>query len=195
MRVRRQHGADRRAGLPARSRCALIDAFWLARAQFGFTVAFHIVFPAFSIGLASYLMVLEALWLRTGKQVYLDLFSYWIKIFSIGFAMGVVSGPGDVLPVRHQLVALCRQGGPGDRAGDGLRGDDRVLPGGRFPWRDAVRHGARRAQAAHVRHLHGGGRHVPVGVLDPLGQQLDADARRVRHRPGRARCSPPITGR
>jgi cytochrome d ubiquinol oxidase subunit I len=69
-----------------------MDAFHLARAQFGFTVAFHIVFPAFSIGLASFLMVLEALWLRTGKQVYLDLFKYWIKIFSIGFAMGVVSG-------------------------------------------------------------------------------------------------------
>lgn len=70
----------------------MIDAFHLARAQFGFTIAFHIVFPSFSIGLASYLMVLEALWLRTGKQVYLDLFQYWIKIFSIGFAMGVVSG-------------------------------------------------------------------------------------------------------
>ena len=70
----------------------MFDAFHLARAQFGFTVAFHIVFPAFSIGLASYLMVLEGLWLRTGKRVYLDLFRYWIKIFSIGFAMGVVSG-------------------------------------------------------------------------------------------------------
>jgi cytochrome d ubiquinol oxidase subunit I len=70
----------------------MIDALHLARAQFGFTIAFHIIFPAFSIGLASYLMVLEGLWLRTGKQVYLDLFRYWIKIFSIGFAMGVVSG-------------------------------------------------------------------------------------------------------
>ncbi len=70
----------------------MIDAFHLARAQFGFTVAFHIIFPAFSIGLASYLMVLEGLWLRTGKPVYLDLFRYWVKIFSLGFAMGVVSG-------------------------------------------------------------------------------------------------------
>jgi len=69
-----------------------IDAFYLARAQFAFTVGFHIVFPAFSIGLASYLMVLEGLWLRTGRQVYLDLFKYWLKIFSLGFAMGVVSG-------------------------------------------------------------------------------------------------------
>jgi cytochrome d ubiquinol oxidase subunit I len=69
-----------------------IDALHLARAQFGFTIAFHIVFPAFSIGLASYLAVLEGLWLRTGKDVYLDLFRYWVKIFSVGFAMGVVSG-------------------------------------------------------------------------------------------------------
>ncbi len=69
-----------------------IDALILARAQFAFTLAFHILLPAFSIGLASYLMVLEALWLRTGRQVYLDAFQYWLKIFAISFAMGVVSG-------------------------------------------------------------------------------------------------------
>ena len=68
------------------------DAIHLARFQFAFTLAFHIIFPAFSIGLASYLAVLEGLWLRTGRQVYLDLFQYWMKIFAIGFAMGVVSG-------------------------------------------------------------------------------------------------------
>ncbi|MBX9934351.1 MAG: cytochrome ubiquinol oxidase subunit I [Methylobacterium sp.] len=68
------------------------DALLLARIQFGFTVAFHIIFPAFSIGLASYLAVLEGLWLATGRQVFLDLFKYWIKIFAIAFAMGVVSG-------------------------------------------------------------------------------------------------------
>ncbi len=68
------------------------DAFHLARAQFAFTIAFHIVLPAFSIGLASYLMVLEALWLRTKRQVYLDVFRFWLKIFAVGFAMGVVSG-------------------------------------------------------------------------------------------------------
>lgn len=45
----------------------------LARAQFAFTVSFHIIFPAFSIGLASYLMVLEAMWLRTGNDTYLRL--------------------------------------------------------------------------------------------------------------------------
>ena len=64
----------------------------LARAQFAFTVSFHFIFPSFSIGLASFLMVLEALWLKTGKALYLDLFKYWIKIFAVTFGMGVVSG-------------------------------------------------------------------------------------------------------
>jgi cytochrome d ubiquinol oxidase subunit I len=68
------------------------DALTLARFQFAFTIAFHFVFPAFSIGLASYLAVLEALWLKTGREVYLNLFKYWLKIFAIAFAMGVVSG-------------------------------------------------------------------------------------------------------
>jgi cytochrome d ubiquinol oxidase subunit I len=69
-----------------------MDALLLARIQFAFTVSFHFIFPAFSIGLASYLAVLEGLWLRTGKALYLDLFSYWLKIFAVVFAMGVVSG-------------------------------------------------------------------------------------------------------
>jgi cytochrome d ubiquinol oxidase subunit I len=69
-----------------------VDAVILARAQFAFTVSFHFIFPAFSIGLASYLMVLEGLWLKTGRALYLDLFRYWVKIFAIAFGMGVVSG-------------------------------------------------------------------------------------------------------
>jgi len=64
----------------------------LARIQFALTVSLHIIFPSFSIGLASYLAVLEALWLMTGRQVYLDTFKYWLKIFAVAFAMGVVSG-------------------------------------------------------------------------------------------------------
>ena len=67
-------------------------ALLLARLQFAFTVSFHFIFPSFSIGLASYLAVLEALWLKTGKALYLDLFKYWLKIFAIVFGMGVVSG-------------------------------------------------------------------------------------------------------
>ena len=69
-----------------------MDALVLARAQFAFTVSFHFIFPAFSIGLASYLMVLEALWLRTGSGVYANLYRYWLRIFAVAFGMGVVSG-------------------------------------------------------------------------------------------------------
>ncbi len=68
------------------------DAIHLARAQFAFTVSFHIIFPAMTIGLASYLMVLEGMFLRTRQEVYMDLFRYWVKIFSLIFGMGVVSG-------------------------------------------------------------------------------------------------------
>jgi cytochrome d ubiquinol oxidase subunit I len=71
---------------------AAATALLLARLQFAFTVSFHFIFPSFSIGLASYLMVLEGLWLWTGKPIYLDLFRFWIKIFAVAFAMGVVSG-------------------------------------------------------------------------------------------------------
>lgn len=64
----------------------------LARIQFGFTISFHIVFPAISIGLASYLFVLEARWLMTKQAVFLDLYHFWVKIFALCFGMGVVSG-------------------------------------------------------------------------------------------------------
>lgn len=69
-----------------------IDAFHLARAQFAFTIAFHIVFPAFSIGLASYLAVLEGLFLWTKRPVFMDVYRFWLRIFAVGFGMGVVSG-------------------------------------------------------------------------------------------------------
>jgi len=69
-----------------------LDALMLSRIQFGFTISFHIVFPAITIGLASYLAVLEACWLRTSNVVYRDLYFFWIKIFALNFGMGVVSG-------------------------------------------------------------------------------------------------------
>ena len=71
---------------------ALPSAVDLARAQFALTVVWHFLFPAFTIGLASYLAVLEAFWLRTGRAVYLDTYRYWLKVFAVAFAMGVVSG-------------------------------------------------------------------------------------------------------
>lgn len=69
-----------------------LSAFDLARIQFAFTVSFHIIFPAITIGLASFLAVLEGLWLKTRDKDYLALFHFWSKIFAVNFAMGVVSG-------------------------------------------------------------------------------------------------------
>jgi cytochrome d ubiquinol oxidase subunit I len=68
------------------------EALDLARIQFAFTVSFHILFPAITIGLASYLAVLEGLWLKTNNGVYRELYHYWSKIFAVNFGMGVVSG-------------------------------------------------------------------------------------------------------
>ncbi|ADD78413.1 CydA [Pantoea ananatis LMG 20103] len=69
-----------------------LDAFHLARIQFAFTVSFHIIFPAITIGLASFLAVLEGMWLKTRNQTYRDLYHFWSKIFAVNFGMGVVSG-------------------------------------------------------------------------------------------------------
>jgi cytochrome d ubiquinol oxidase subunit I len=69
-----------------------LDAVLLARIQFGFTVSFHIIFPAFTIGLASWLAVLEWRWLKTGNPVFAEVYRMWVRIFAIAFGMGVVSG-------------------------------------------------------------------------------------------------------
>lgn len=69
-----------------------LEALDLARMQFAFTISFHIIFPAITIGLASYLAVLEGLWLKTNDETYRDLYHFWSKIFAVNFGMGVVSG-------------------------------------------------------------------------------------------------------
>jgi len=69
-----------------------LTALELARIQFGFTVSFHIIFPAISIGLASYLVVLEGLWLWRKDPTYRSLYRFWSGIFAVNFGMGVVSG-------------------------------------------------------------------------------------------------------
>jgi cytochrome d ubiquinol oxidase subunit I len=69
-----------------------LDALELARIQFAFTVSFHIIFPAITIGLASFLAVLEGLWLKTNNYTYRELYDFWSRIFAVNFGMGVVSG-------------------------------------------------------------------------------------------------------
>ena len=69
-----------------------LDASTLARVQFAFTVSFHIIFPTISIGLASFLVVMEGLWLKTKDDVYLQIYRFWLNIFAMAFGVGVVTG-------------------------------------------------------------------------------------------------------
>ncbi len=81
-----------------------VSALDLARFQFAFTVSAHIIFPAFSIGLASYLAVLEGLWLWTGHEIYLRAFKYWIKIFAIVFGATLRAGATPLISVLAERV-------------------------------------------------------------------------------------------
>ncbi|MHB1214540.1 MAG: cytochrome ubiquinol oxidase subunit I [Thiobacillus sp.] len=69
-----------------------LDAVFLSRLQFAFTLGFHIIFPVLTLGLAPFLVLLEVLWLRTGAEVYMRLYRYWVRLFSLVFGMGVVTG-------------------------------------------------------------------------------------------------------
>ena len=69
-----------------------LDPVFLSRLQFGFVISFHIIFPAFTIGLAAWLAALEGTRLVTGNPVYRRVFDFWLKVFALSFGMGVVSG-------------------------------------------------------------------------------------------------------
>ena len=87
-------------------------ALLLSRIQFAFTISFHIIFPAFTIGLAAWLTVLEALFLVTGRQAYRVLFEFWLKIFGVAFGLGVVSGIVMAFQFGTNWSALSKMAGP-----------------------------------------------------------------------------------
>ncbi len=69
-----------------------MDIAILSRIQFAFTVSFHILFPAFSIGLVTFLTIMEGCWLKTKNPLYYRICKFWTKVFALTFGMGVVSG-------------------------------------------------------------------------------------------------------
>src|SRR6266852_5399760 len=87
-------------------------ALLLSRMQFAFTISFHIIFPAFTIGLAAWLAVLEALHLSTGRSVYRVLFDFWLKIFGMAFGLGVVSGIVMAFQFGTNWSELSKMSGP-----------------------------------------------------------------------------------
>ena len=145
------------------------DPIVLARAQFAFTMSFHIVFPAFSIGLASFLTVLEALWLWTGRDVYLNLFKYWLKIFAVAFGMGVVSGVVMSYQFGTNWSVYADKTGPilGPMMAYEVLSAFFLEAG--FSRRHAVWHGAGRQGPALRRYQPRGARHAVFGHLDPGG--------------------------
>jgi cytochrome d ubiquinol oxidase subunit I len=88
-----------------------LDPLLLSRIQFAFTISFHILFPSFTIGLAAWLVVLEALWLKTGKPIYMETALHWSKIFAVSFGMGVVSGVVLSYEFGTNWSELSRRGG------------------------------------------------------------------------------------
>jgi cytochrome d ubiquinol oxidase subunit I len=87
-------------------------ALLLSRIQFAFTISFHIIFPAFTIGLAAWLSVLEALFLKTGRQAYRAVFEFWLKIFGMAFGLGVVSGIVMAFQFGTNWSVLSKMSGP-----------------------------------------------------------------------------------
>src|ERR1700688_431346 len=89
-----------------------MTALFLSRIQFAFTITFHIIFPSFTIGLAAWLTVLEALHLSTGRPAYCVLFDFWLKIFGVAFGLGVVSGIVMAFQFGMNWSVLSRMSGP-----------------------------------------------------------------------------------
>src|SRR5246127_455524 len=89
-----------------------LTALLLSRIQFAFTVTFHIIFPAFTIGLAAWLTLLEALHMATGRPVYHRLFEFWLRIFAVAFGLGVVSGIVMAFQFGTNWSELSRRTGP-----------------------------------------------------------------------------------
>ena len=154
----------------------------LSRIQFGFVMSFHIIFPAFTIGLASWLAFLAGVYLKTRRALWRDLYVFWLKIFAVSFALGVVSGivmsfqfgtnwaelsmrAGNILGPLLAYEVLTAFFLEATFLGVMLFGWRRVSPRTAFP-----------------RDLHGGARHADLHVLDHLREQLDAHARRLPHR-------------
>jgi cytochrome d ubiquinol oxidase subunit I len=89
-----------------------VTALLLSRLQFAFTISFHIIFPSFTIGLAAWLTVLEALYLKTGRTTYRVVFEFWLKIFGVAFGLGVVSGVVMAFQFGTNWSVLSKMSGP-----------------------------------------------------------------------------------
>jgi cytochrome d ubiquinol oxidase subunit I len=168
-----------------------VDALLLSRIQFGFVISFHILFPAFTIGLASWLVSSNGAGCAPSDDLWRDLYFFWLKIFAVSFGMGVVSGIVMSFQFGTNWAAAQRAGRQHPRPAAQLRSADRLLPRSQLPRRDAVRLEEGLA-TLHFFAPAWSPRHADLHVLDHLRQQLDADAAGLQHRA--TACSTPSTG-
>jgi cytochrome bd ubiquinol oxidase subunit I len=89
-----------------------LDPVFLSRLQFAFVISFHIIFPAFTIGLAAWLATIEGMRLATGDPVYRRVFDFWLKIFALSFGMGVVTGIVMAFQFGTNWSGLSERSGP-----------------------------------------------------------------------------------
>ena len=145
-----------------------LDPLLLSRIQFAFTISFHILFPSFTIGLAARLVVLEALWLKTGRPIYRDLAQHWTKIFAVSFGMVVVSGVVLSYEFGTNCSELSRRGG--NVLGPLLSYEVLTAFFLEAGFLGIIRLEARAEGRAFLCQRHGGARHGDLRLLDPFGQ-------------------------
>ena len=153
-----------------------LDAVLLSRLQWVWVIAWHILLPAFTVGLASYIAVLEGLYFFTGREMWFRISGFWTKIFAVSFGMGVVSGV--IMPFQFGTNWSRFTDATADvlspmMAYEGLTAFFLEF---HLSGRAAVRASAGAGMGAFFRGPHGRIRHAAVIVLDIIGKLMDADA-------------------
>ena len=143
------------------------DPVLLSRFQFAWLIGWHILMPAFTVGMASYIAILEGFHFATGRQIYLRISMFWIRIFSVAFGVGVVSGV--IMPFQfgtnwsRYADATSNVLGP-------LFAYEAINALGGLPGRASVRPKAGAAVGAFHCRPHGGPRNALLRVLDSRRQ-------------------------
>ena len=159
-----------------------LTAVLLSRIQFGSTMAFHIIFPSFTIGLAAWLATMEGVHLTTGNPLYRRVFDFWLKVFAVSFGMGVVSGIVMAFQFGTNWSVLAERTGPIQGPLLGYEGFTAFMLEATFFGVMLLGRDRTPPLALFCVVLHGLARHHAVVVLDPLQQHLDAGAPGPRHR-------------
>ena len=144
-----------------------LDPFILSRIQFAFVISFHIIFPAFTLGLAAWLATIEGARLVTGNALYRRVFDFWLKIFALSFGMGVVTGVVMAFQFGTNWSVLAEKTGAIQGPLLGYEGVHRLYAGVDVLRRHAPRAQPRVAALLFLRLLHGLAGNDVLILLDP----------------------------